>query len=48
MRIIYRGTDALDMRIWIPPDICAELTAEDMRMDRDPALAAILAYRGQH
>jgi Peptidase family S41 len=44
--LYQQGSDPWDQRIWIPPDICAELSAEDMRLDRDPALTAILAYLG--
>lgn len=32
-----------DDRPWVPPDLAAELTAEDLRQNRDPALDAILA-----
>ncbi|GAG46829.1 unnamed protein product, partial [marine sediment metagenome] len=32
-----------DDRPWVPPDLAAELTAEDLHQNRDPALDAILA-----
>jgi len=32
-----------DDRPWVPPDVAAELTAEDLHQNRDPALDAILA-----
>ena len=32
-----------DTRPWVPPDLAAELSAEDFRQGRDPALEAILA-----
>jgi tetratricopeptide (TPR) repeat protein len=32
-----------DDRPWVPPDLAAELSAEDLRQNRDPALDAILA-----
>lgn len=32
-----------DNRPWVPPDVAAELSAEDLRLNRDPALDAILA-----
>ena len=44
--LYQQGSDPWDQRIWIAPDISAELSATDMRMDHDPALAAILAYVG--
>jgi tetratricopeptide (TPR) repeat protein len=44
--LYHQGSDPWDQRIWIAPDISAELSADDMRMDHDPALAAILAYLG--
>jgi hypothetical protein len=33
-----------DLRPWIAPDICAELSSDDYRAGRDPALEAILAH----
>ncbi len=33
-----------ETRPWTPPDIAAELTIEDWRSGRDPAMEAILAY----
>jgi len=33
-----------DMRVWIAPDLAAEMTSDDYRNHRDPALAAILEY----
>ncbi len=33
-----------DMRVWIAPDLEAELTSDDYRSNRDPAFAAILEY----
>ena len=44
--LYQQGSDPWDQRVWIAPDIGAELSANDMRMDNDPALAAILAYLG--
>jgi hypothetical protein len=44
--LYQQGSDPWDQRVWIAPDIGAELSANDMRMDHDPALAAILAYLG--
>lgn len=32
-----------DDRPWVPPDLAAELSADDLRRNRDPALEAILA-----
>ncbi len=32
-----------DDRPWVPPDLAAELSAEDLRRNRDPAMEAILA-----
>jgi hypothetical protein len=32
-----------DIRPWVPPDIAAELTADDLRRNRDPALESILS-----
>jgi len=32
-----------DDRPWVPPDLAAELSAEDLRQNRDPALDVILA-----
>jgi len=31
-----------DMRVWIAPDLEADMTSDDYRANRDPALAAIL------
>jgi hypothetical protein len=36
-----------DDRVWIAPHIAAPLSSADYRENRDPALAAILAYRGE-
>ncbi len=33
-----------DMRCWIAPDLAAEMTSDDYRNNRDPALTAILEY----
>jgi len=33
-----------DMRLWIAPEFEAEMTSEDYRKNRDPALAVILEY----
>lgn len=33
-----------DMRTWIAPELEAEMTSDDYRANRDPALAAILEY----
>ena len=37
--------DPRDTRQWKAPDIAAELTSQDYRENRDPALRAVLAYR---
>ena len=36
-----------DMRPWIAPDLVAEMTSEDYRQNRDPALETIFAYLRQ-
>jgi|CXWL01.1.fsa_nt_gi hypothetical protein len=41
------GATSDDIRPWIAPGLPAPLTPADLRAGRDPALAAILAYRGQ-
>lgn len=33
-----------DMRVWIAPELGAEMTSDDYRNNRDPAFAAILEY----
>jgi hypothetical protein len=33
-----------DARVWIAPDLVAQMTSDDYRSNRDPALATILAY----
>ena len=37
-----------DERPWIAPDIAAELTFDDVRDGRDPAMEAIRAYLAEH
>lgn len=40
----WQDLDPRDSRPWTPPQIAADLSAEDYRAGRDPALAAALAY----
>ncbi|HUP48926.1 MAG TPA: tetratricopeptide repeat protein [Thermoanaerobaculia bacterium] len=40
----WQDADPRDRRLWIAPAIAAELSAEDERSGRDPALEAILAW----
>ena len=42
--IFWQSSTALDQRTWIPPDIVAELSSNDYRHNRDPAMNAILSY----
>jgi hypothetical protein len=41
----FQNSYPWDKRSWIAPEIRAELSAEDYRSNRDPALAAILQYQ---
>lgn len=37
----HGASDSTDRRVWVAPDLVAELTSDDYRNDVDPALAAI-------
>ncbi len=41
----WQLSDPRDTRPWTPPEIAVDLSFDDYRMNRDPALEAILAYR---
>ena len=36
-----------DYRVWIAPDLAAEITSEDYRLNRDPAMEVIREYRAK-
>ena len=42
--LYWQRSVAMDYRTWIAPDLVAELSSEDYRTNRDPALEAILDY----
>ena len=42
--LYWQRSVAMDDRTWIAPDLPAELSSEDYRTNRDPALEAILDY----
>lgn len=41
---LWQDSYSEDKRAWIAPELTAELTSDDYRSNRDPALAAILDY----
>ena len=41
---LWQDSVSEDARVWIAPDLVAQMTSDDYRSNRDPALAAILAY----
>jgi tetratricopeptide (TPR) repeat protein len=41
---LWQDSYTEDMRVWIAPELEAEMTSDDYRSNRDPALAAILEY----
>lgn len=41
--LFWQTTFAIDRRMWMPPDICAEFTSQHYKTNRDPALEAIFA-----
>jgi hypothetical protein len=41
----WQDMDPRDKRIWQAPDLSTELTFEDYRAGRDPAMNAILHYK---
>lgn len=45
--IYWQNSLAWDRRIWIAPDIVAEMTSEDYESNIDPAMNAILSYLGK-
>lgn len=42
--LYWQNSYAQDRRIWIAPDLAAQISSADVRAGRDPALAAIAAY----
>ncbi len=42
--LYWQRSHAFDYRTWIAPDLVAELSSEDYRTNRDPALETILDY----
>ena len=42
--LYWQRSVAMDYRTWIAPDLVAQLSSEDYRTNRDPALEAILDY----
>ena len=42
---LWQDSVSEDARVWIPPDLIAELTPADLLNGRDPALAAVRALR---
>lgn len=42
--LYWQRSHAFDYRTWIAPDLVAELSSEDYRTNRDPALEAIFEY----
>jgi tetratricopeptide (TPR) repeat protein len=45
---LWQDSFSEDRRVWIAPHISAEMTADDYRGNRDPAMEAIEAYRGTY
>lgn len=45
--IYWQNSLAWDRRIWIAPDIIAEMSSEDFKSNVDPAMNAILSYLGK-
>jgi hypothetical protein len=45
--LYWQRSHAFDHRTWIAPDLLAEMSSEDYRTNRDPAMEAILAYIGE-
>lgn len=43
--LYWQDMDPRDDRAWTPPEIAAELSSEDYRTGRDPALQAAIEYR---
>ena len=41
---LWQDSYSEDKRVWIAPDLAAEMTSDDYRTNRDPAMAAILDY----
>ncbi len=41
---LWQDSVSEDMRMWIAPELAAEMTSDDYRNNRDPALDAILEY----
>jgi hypothetical protein len=41
---MWQDSYSEDQRVWIAPELAAEMTSDDYRNNRDPALAAILDY----
>jgi hypothetical protein len=41
---LWQDSVSEDARVWIAPDLVAQMTSDDYRSNRDPALATILAY----
>ena len=41
---MWQDSYSEDRRVWIAPELAAEMTSDDYRTNRDPALAAILDY----
>lgn len=45
---LWQDSVSEDMRVWIAPDLGAEMTSDDYRNNRDPAFDAILEYLKTH
>ena len=42
--LYWQRSTAMDDRIWIAPHLRAELSSEDYRTNRDPAMEAVFAF----
>jgi hypothetical protein len=41
---LWQDSVSEDMRVWIAPELAAEMTSDDYRNNRDPAFDAIVEY----